>query len=183
MIGFNIPRSYYATKLAPSDPTDYLEFEVVPSGGSGPAHATLRIYPQSNGKPHGKGPKRAGVASLTDIEVTLYAPRFTVGDASISPPPVDMTTTKPGVPTCCGWRHRECRQGVRMTYEVPLWTTLQTGTVRCEFRVRAAELKRPVVLAYDVRLAGTTQPTTKQVKASTITTAKPKAKSAAGGAT
>jgi hypothetical protein len=153
MIGFNVPRSYYRETLPASMATDYIEFEVQPPMGSAHGHATLRLSPFSPGKTQGKaggGMAVAGLASLSEIEISVTAPRCILGAPTASPYPIDLTMTKPGEWSRCAWRHGACRLGERITYEVA-FRTHETRPLRFEFQVRAAELKRPIALTCDAQ--------------------------------
>jgi hypothetical protein len=173
-IGFNIPRYYYRATLEPSAATDYIEFEVERPAGDGPGHATLRLDAQSPGKPGKKG-AAGGDASLTNVEITVTAPRCTIEQAAVKPVPSGLTVSPAGTIGWCTWRHHKSPKGKSITYRVPFRTS-QTETLRFEFIVRAAELVRPIRLHHDMRVTAQVKP--ESISVPTAKPAKPKAKPA-----
>jgi hypothetical protein len=134
-----IPRHYYAAKLPDSSATDAIEVEVEAPASGARGMARLKLWPHST-------------VGLTNLQVSVSAPRCIIAVPSASPRPPDLTASLPGTPGRCAWRHRLSRRSEPVTYEVP-FTTSDKNTLRFEFRLRADELKRPVVLTVDLVMA------------------------------
>jgi hypothetical protein len=175
-ISFNIPRHYYRAALKPDEPTDHIVIEVVPPTGTKLGIARLGISATSPGKKHAK-PTGHGKMSLTEVEVSMTLPRCTIGLASAKPKPSGLVMTPAQTASWCTWRHHRCRKGQDTLYEVPFRAN-ESGLMRFEFRVRAAELARMVRLRYDVQVTAQLSPEQISVPTSQPVEVKPAGKSA-----
>ena len=138
MVRIDIPRSYYAPRLPKSSHADAIEAQVEPPLNGARGVARLKLWPHS--------------AGLTNLLVSVSAPRCTIGAPSASPRPPDLTASLPGTRGRCAWRHGLARRGEPVTYEVPI-STSDTNTLRFEFRLDADQLERPVVLTVDLQVS------------------------------
>ena len=142
---YNVPSARYGYALTAAQLTDLIDVQITSAGSSGNAGlATLILDPQSPGKPE----NQADELSLTDVRISISAPRCAL--STLVPKKEDVIDAgfHFGGHTAL-WNVGDVCKGSPQQYSV---NYVMNGSAhsRFEFVLQAAELKNPVRLHVDV---------------------------------